>query len=86
MQFRGFGRRLGELHNKFDTSLLDGMCIARATGSGVVRMDIPVVNPAEPFESQKANVEEILTKSKCLLEWYLELDDDLKVIPDDKSD
>jgi len=72
VQVADHGAKLADLHAQFDGRLLDGMEIARAAKSGVIRLHVPAADPAQEFAPQEADVREGLAAAKTLLRWYEE--------------
>lgn len=72
LQFDGYGGKLADLRAQFGRRLLDGMAIVKASKSGAIRVRVPVVDPAQAFAPQQAEVQQGVSATKMLLRWYAE--------------
>lgn len=70
LQFSNYASRLDELHHRFRSVLDSDMLIDRATKSGVIRIKVPPVNVARPFEEQLPDVAVGIAALKRLHQWF----------------
>lgn len=70
LQFSNYGERLTELQNRFGKKLESDMRIARATKSGAITIEVPIVNVGHGFEEQLANIKVGIEAIKRLYEWF----------------
>lgn len=71
LQFSGFGERLDELEDAFEYMLDPDMTVVKANKSGAIRIEVPEINVAHPFEPQRKAVEIGLLAAHRLLNSFL---------------
>jgi len=69
IEFAGMGDQLGELRKRFGSVMIDDMRIEKAGKSAVIRIKVPKLSIADPFETQRDEVAVCIQKGKQLLAW-----------------
>lgn len=70
IEFAGRGDQLGELRKRFGSVMIDDMQIEKAGKSAVIRINVPKLSIADPFENQREEVAVCIQEGKQLLAWF----------------
>lgn len=72
IQFAGYGDRLRDLREKFAKVLEADMRIEKANKSAVIRIKVPKLSTADPFDEQRDKAIEAVITGKRLYKWLLD--------------
>jgi hypothetical protein len=70
LQFAGMANNLDVFQAQYGNLIEPGMVIESASKSGVIRINVPEIDPTAPFPDSEPAVREALWAAKLLLLWY----------------
>lgn len=77
LQFAGMGESLPEMQERYGALTGPNMSIERANKSAVIRLSVPVISTAAPFEQSESAARQGIDASLKLLQWYKDASSDL---------